>query len=151
MEWSRWCLWYWNCEHADSNSLHQSVIIAWCNRTSRDEYILPTRPLRLTEVYNPSKLPPHSSPGSSLSSTFFLAFFCASNKKSCNLYGTNELFVSKWIIKLNKGLNFFILISILPSCSVIISKPPYNSIVSSITFNCFLAIKICTRKFSLIS
>jgi hypothetical protein len=36
---------------------------------------------------------------SSLSFAYFLDFFCASYKKSRNLYGTNYLSVSKWKIK----------------------------------------------------
>jgi hypothetical protein len=80
------------------------------------------------------------------------AFFCVSCKKSYNLYGTNKLFVSKWIIKLNKRINFFfILIPILPSWNVILPNFHCNNIVSSISFKFLLAVKICTIKFSLLS
>ena len=127
------------------------VIVAQNIWMSRTEYIPPTWPSRLTIVYNPSKL----TPSSSLEAPFFLyifwIFLCLI-PKSCNLYGTNELSVSKWIIKLNKRTNFFfILISILPSYNVILLKPPCNNVVSSIPFKFFLAVKICKRKISLIS
>jgi len=89
-------------------------------------------------------------PKSSLYFVYFLAFFCASYQKLRNLYGTNELSVSKWIIKLNKRIKKIIFISILPSCSVILPNPPCNRVANSIPFKNFLAIKIYTRKFSLI-
>ena len=89
-------------------------------------------------------------PKSSLSFVNFLAFFCISYQKSLNLYGTNELSVSKWIIKLNKRIKKIIFISILPSCSVILLNLPCNNVANSIPFKFFLAIKICTRKISLI-
>jgi len=89
-------------------------------------------------------------PKSSFYFVYFLAFFCASYQKLRNLYGINELSVSKWIIKLNKRIKKIIFISILPSCSVILPNPPCNRVANSIPFKIFLAIKIYTRKFSLI-
>ena len=57
----------------------------------------------------------------------------------------NYLLVNEknWI----KGLKLFILIPILPSCNVIISNPPCNSVVSFISFKIFLAVKVCKRIF----
>jgi hypothetical protein len=91
-------------------------------------------------------------PNQSLSSleALFLSY-CALYQKLHNLYGTNELSVSKWIMKLNKRIKFFfIFIWILPSCNVILPNLYCNNIVSSISFKIFLIVKICIR-ISLIS
>ena len=88
---------------------------------------------------------------SSLSFTYFLAFFCTLYKISHNVYGTNELFVSKWKKKLIFGIKKYIFNLILPNCSVILLNHPRNIIINSLPFNFSLEVKIYKRKVSLIS
>ena len=72
------------------------------------EYIMPTRPPRHTTIWNPSNLPPSSSLEWKLSFFhIFFGFLLHLVQNSCNIYDTNELFVSKWIIKLNKMIKKF--------------------------------------------
>jgi hypothetical protein len=78
-----------------------------------------------------------------------LAFFFALYHKSHNLYGTNKLFISKWIIKLNKRIKKIYLDFNLPSCSMILSNSFCYSVISFIPFRFFLVVKICKRNFHL--
>jgi len=87
---------------------------------------------------------------SSLSFVYVFAFFCTSYQKSRNLYVTNKLFVSKWI-NLNIWNKKIIMISILPSCNMILLNLHRNIIINFVSFKIFLAIKIYKRKISIIS
>jgi hypothetical protein len=99
-------------------------------------------------------------PNQSLSSleVLFLSY-CALYQKLHNLYCTNKLSFSKWIMKLNKRITFFYLHFNLTqlqcdspkSCNVILPNLYCNNIVSSISFKILLIVKICTRTISLIS
>jgi len=86
-------------------------------------------------------------PGRALSLAYFLDFFCASYKKNHAFYmvQTNYLWVNdKW--NYNIWNRKIILISMLPSCSVILPNPPHNIIICFIPLKFSLAIKIYTKK-----